>query len=72
MRHGNIAVRVIEEFLRVRAESMPVVIYASDRAPGCSMVCPVAILSASCGGTHDIPLLAILRRLVSAPLSADT
>src|SRR6478672_8087230 len=24
MRHGNIAVRIIEEFLRVRAESMPV------------------------------------------------
>jgi hypothetical protein len=71
MRHGNIAVRIIEEFLRVRAKSMPVVIYASDRAPGCSMVCPVATLSASCGN-HDIPLLAILRRLVSAPLSADT
>jgi len=40
-------------------------------APGCSMVCPVATLSALCG-THDILLLAILRRLVSAPLSADT
>ena len=34
MRHGNIAVRIIEEFLRVRAKSMPVVIYASDRAAG--------------------------------------
>ena len=44
MRHGNIAVRIIEEFLRVRAKSMPVVIYASDRVPDCSMVCPVATL----------------------------
>jgi hypothetical protein len=34
MQHGRIAARVIEEFLRVRAKSMPVVIYISDRPPG--------------------------------------
>jgi hypothetical protein len=71
MHHGNIAVRIIEEILKVRAESMPVVICGRIWAPGCSMVCPVATLSASCGA-HDILLLAILLRLVSAPLSADT
>ena len=71
MRHGNIAVRIIEKILRVRAESMPVVIYASDRAAGLLDGMPGSDTGVS-WGTHDIPLLAILRRLVSAPLSADT
>ena len=64
MRHGNIAVRIIEEFLRVRAKSMPVVIYASDRAPGCSMVCPVATL-----GCHEV--LTIFRYWRSCVVSSQ-
>ena len=64
MRHGNIAVRIIEEFLRVRAKSMPVVIYASDRAPDCSMVCPVATL-----GRHEV--LTIFRYWRSCVVSSQ-
>jgi hypothetical protein len=43
MRHGNIAVRIIEELLRVRAESMPVRIFISAKggaAFSCNLLQP--------------------------------
>jgi hypothetical protein len=71
MHHGDIAVRVHRRILESSREIDAGRHLRQGPGAGCSMVCPVATLSASCG-THDIPLLAILRRLVSAPLSADT